>query len=110
MILPWWNLASAFLSRIWNTIWIYFSKTEKQSLKAQYESLQRECSLTSDHQNHLVSRNHDIEKENLTLKNRMEEVSHKSKLEVTNIKMEMLRERGELERERDRLRNQIEGE
>ena len=39
----------------------------------------------------------------------MFQISHKSKVDITNIKMEMLRERGELERERDQLKNQIEG-
>ncbi len=34
---------------------------------------------------------------------------HKSKVDITNVKMEMLKERGEIERERDRTKNQIEG-
>ena len=51
---------------------------------------------------------HDLEKENLALKSRADEVEHKSKVDVSNVKMEMLRERGELEREHDRMRNQIE--
>ena len=39
----------------------------------------------------------------------MLQISHKSKVDITNVKMEMLRERGELERERDQLKNHIEG-
>ena len=36
-------------------------------------------------------------------------VTHKSKVDVTNIKMAMLQERGDLERHRDKLKNHIEG-
>ena len=32
------------------------------------------------------------------------------KVEITNIKMEMLKERGDLERERDQMINHIEGQ
>ena len=39
----------------------------------------------------------------------MFQISHKSKVDITNVKMEMLRERGVLERERDQLKNHIEG-
>ena len=43
------------------------------------------------------------------MRNRAEEVTHKSKVDVTNIKMAMLQERGDLERHRDKLKNHIEG-
>ena len=52
---------------------------------------------------------HELEKENLVLRNRADEVTHKSKVEMTNLKMDMLKERGNLERERDKFRNEIEG-
>lgn len=42
-------------------------------------------------------------------KNRVEELTHKNKVELTNLKMEMLKQRGDLERERDRLANMVEG-
>ena len=38
------------------------------------------------------------------------QVSHKSKVEQTNVRMQMLQERGELERKRDQLHNQVEGQ
>lgn len=56
-----------------------------------------------------MSRMHELEKENIALKNRADEVTHKSKLDMTNIRMETLQERGELDRERDRLTNLVEG-
>lgn len=56
-----------------------------------------------------MSRMHELEKENIALKNRADEVTHKSKLDMTNIRMETLQERGEIDRERDRLTNLVEG-
>ena len=53
---------------------------------------------------------HDLEKENIVLKNRVEESSHKGKVELTNLKMDMLKERGDMERQRDKLINQLEGQ
>lgn len=83
-------------------------ETERESLKLQCRALQSEIAATSDLQTELSSRVHELERENLSLKNRAEEVTHKSKVDLTDLKMEMLRERGDLERERDRLRNEIE--
>ena len=45
----------------------------------------------------------------MVYKNRYDEVSHKSKVEVTNMKMDMLKQRGDLERDRDKLANLVEG-
>ena len=45
----------------------------------------------------------------MTYKNRLDEVSHKSKVELTNMKMDMLKQRGDLERDRDKLANLVEG-
>ncbi|XP_050412779.1 centrosomal protein of 83 kDa [Patella vulgata] len=83
-------------------------EAERESLKRQSESLLREISQSSDEHNKLTSRIHDLEKENMVLSNRADEVSHKSKVDLTNLKMEMLKQRGELERERDRLSNLVE--
>ena len=46
----------------------------------------------------------------MVYKNRAEEVSHKSRVDLTNLKMDMLKQRGELERERDKLSNMVDGE
>ena len=45
----------------------------------------------------------------MVYKNRLDEVSHKSKVELTNMKMDMLKQRGDLERDRDKLANLVEG-
>lgn len=83
-------------------------ETEKQALKLQVENLQKEISSTSDLYTQMTSKIHELEKDNIVLKNTAEEVTHRSKVELTNLKMEMLKERGELERERDRLATQLE--
>lgn len=73
------------------------------------ESLSRDLSSTTDTHNKLTIRIHELEKENMVYKNRAEEVIHKSKVDLTNLKMDMLKQRGDLERERDKLSNLVDG-
>lgn len=82
-------------------------ETERESLRKQVEQLQRDLSGTGDTHNKLISRTHEVERENILLKNKADEVSHKSKVDLTNLKMDMLKQRGDLERDRDRLANLI---
>lgn len=84
-------------------------QTERNTIKFQYESLQKEVLTTADLQNQLTVRIHDLEKENIMLKNKVDETLHRGKVEVTNLRMEMLKERGDLERQRDQLKNTVEG-
>ncbi len=84
-------------------------QTERESLKMQCDNLQRELASTSDLHNQLTSRVHELEKDNIILKNRADEVTHKSKVEITNLKMDVLKERGDLQRSRDTLKNHLEG-
>ncbi|XP_033746476.1 centrosomal protein of 83 kDa-like isoform X1 [Pecten maximus] len=83
------------------------TETERESLRKQVEQLQRDLSSTGDTHNKLISRTHEVERENILLKNKADEVSHKSKVDLTNLKMDMLKQRGDLERDRDRLANLI---
>lgn len=78
-------------------------------MKKQVEQLQRDLALTGDTHNKLTGRIHELEKDNVILKNKVDEAIHKNKVELTNQKMEGLKQRGELERDRDRLANIIEG-
>ena len=57
----------------------------------------------------LTGKIHQLERDNLILKNNAEEVTHKSKVEVTDLKMQMLKERGELDRQKDQYANEVEG-
>ena len=85
------------------------SQTEKQSLKAQYESAQRESSIAAEESSRLAVRAHELEKENAALRGRVEEALHRAKLDASNVRVEMLRERGDVERDRDRLHSQLQG-
>ncbi|XP_071082118.1 centrosomal protein of 83 kDa-like [Haliotis cracherodii] len=91
-----------------NTAVIKSLEAERESLHRQSDSLQRELSGTGETHNRLTGKIHELEKENLVFKNRVEELTHKNKVELTNLKMEMLKQRGDLERERDRLANMVE--
>ena len=84
-------------------------QTEKQSLRAQYESVQREHAVSNEENSRLALRTHELEKENAALRGRAEEAIHRGKLDASNVRVEMLRERGEIERDRDRLHSQLQG-
>jgi len=87
----------------------YCFQAERESLRRQVESISRDFSGTADTHNKLTIRIHELEKENMVYKNRAEEMIHKSKVDLTNLKMEMLKQRGDLERERDKLSNLADG-
>jgi len=84
-------------------------QTEKQSLRAQLESVQREHAFSDEENSRLALRAHELEKENAALRGRAEEAMHRGKLEASNVRVEMLRERGDIERDRDRLHSQLQG-
>ena len=84
-------------------------QTEKQSFRAQYEAVQREHVIANEENSRLALRTHELEKENAGLRGRAEEAVHRGKLDASNVKVEMLRERGDIERERDRLHSQLQG-
>ncbi|XP_033114662.1 centrosomal protein of 83 kDa-like [Anneissia japonica] len=84
-------------------------EAEKDSFKNQADHLQKELQSSLDAQRLLNTKVHDLEKENMSLSGQLEESTHKSKIDITNMKMELLKVKGELERERDTLANEIEG-
>ena len=84
-------------------------QTEKQSLRSQCEALQQEQVISNEENSRLALRTHELEKENAALRGRTEEAVHRGKLDASNVRVEMLRERGDIERERDRLHSQLQG-
>lgn len=52
---------------------------------------------------------HELEKKNTVLRGHAEEVIHRSKVDIYDLKMDMLKQRRELEKERDMLKNVVEG-
>ncbi|XP_078595219.1 uncharacterized protein LOC144872682 isoform X1 [Branchiostoma floridae x Branchiostoma japonicum] len=85
------------------------AESEKQSLKMRCERLQQELDAGLDQQSKLSSQLGDVQREHMAIRHKYDEVSHKHKLEVTNMKMETVKRTGELERERDQLRSEAEG-
>lgn len=54
-----------------------------------------------------VRKLHDAERENTSLKLKFDEVQHNCKRDLANLKLEMVRERGERNREKEALNNNI---
>ena len=73
------------------------------------EQLKKELDTALDTQRSNSSKVHDLEKVNMELKGQLEEVIHQKKIEVTNAKMELVKCKGELERQRDMISNELEG-
>ncbi|XP_074644113.1 centrosomal protein of 83 kDa-like [Tubulanus polymorphus] len=82
-------------------------QTERDSLQSQCDNLQRELAMSLEQTNKLTTKVQDLEKDCMLARNKIEEVNHRGKVELTNMKMENLRSCGELERERDRLQAQL---
>lgn len=79
-------------------------------MKQQAENAQKETfNLNSELSDNLRKLN-ELERENTTLKLKMDEVQHNSKKDVANLKLEMTKERGIHNRELETLKNEIEGE
>uniref|UniRef100_A0A674ASA6 Centrosomal protein 83 n=1 Tax=Salmo trutta TaxID=8032 RepID=A0A674ASA6_SALTR len=84
-------------------------EAERQSLRLQLERLGSELQLSHEQNTQLTGRLHKTEREVNTLTSQMEGARHSHKLEVANVKLECARSRGEVERERDTLQGQMEG-
>ncbi|BFZ10868.1 hypothetical protein BsWGS_13907 [Bradybaena similaris] len=83
-------------------------EAERESLKRQLENLQREMVALTAESTSLKGDIHELEKKNTILKGHAEQVNHRSKVDVYDLKMEMLKQMRELEKERDTLKNVVE--
>ena len=72
--------------------------------------LQKELASSQDEQRTLNNKIHDLERQNSELRGQLEEAIHQKKLEPTNARMEAVKIRGELDREKDGLLSEFEGE
>ena len=70
----------------------------------------RDLASAMDGQRALSTKAHDAEKRRMEMRGQLEEAVHQRKMEVTELRMEMVRSKGELERERDVLANELEGQ
>ena len=78
-------------------------------MKLHLEQMESDLAAAMDGQRALSAKVHDAEKRSMDLSGQLEECEHRRKMEVTEIRMEMVRTRGELERDRDSLANELEG-
>ncbi|XP_076448192.1 uncharacterized protein LOC143284928 isoform X2 [Babylonia areolata] len=80
-------------------------EVERESLKRQSETFQREVSGHGAEQSKLRARIHELERELAVVKGQNEEANHRAQVQLSDLKLEMTKQRGELEKERDKLAN-----
>ncbi|XP_060770254.1 centrosomal protein of 83 kDa isoform X2 [Neoarius graeffei] len=84
-------------------------ESEKQSVCMQLDRVEKELHLSREQNAVLTGKLHKAEREINALKSQVEEIKHAHMLELANGKMEFVKARGEVERERDKLQTQVEG-
>lgn len=78
-------------------------------MRLRLERMESELHLTQEENSQLNGRRHKAEGEVNSLTLQIESLKHSHKMEVAGIKLECVRSKGELERERDTLQGQIDG-
>ncbi|KAA0721073.1 Centrosomal protein of 83 kDa [Triplophysa tibetana] len=84
-------------------------EAEKQSIRMQLDRTESELRLSQEQNTLLTGKLHKVEREINSLKSQVEELKHTHKLELSNVKLDCVRTKGEIERERDILHSQVEG-
>ncbi|KAF5901670.1 centrosomal protein of 83 kDa isoform X1, partial [Clarias magur] len=82
-------------------------ESEKQSVCMQLDRVEKELRLSHEQNAVLTGKLNKAEREINALNSQAEEVKHDHRLELANVKMELLKARGEVERERDKLQSQV---
>lgn len=85
-------------------------QVERESLKRQTEAFQRDASSHGAELSKLRGNVYDLERELTACKGQSEEASHKAQVQLSDLKLDMVRQRGELEKDRDKLANLVDGE
>ncbi|XP_066526075.1 centrosomal protein of 83 kDa isoform X2 [Hoplias malabaricus] len=84
-------------------------ESEKQSVRLQLERVEKELHSTQEQNTLITSKLHKAEREINTLVSQVEGMKHTHKLELANVKLECVKARGEVERERDTFQAHVEG-
>uniref|UniRef100_A0A673MCM0 Centrosomal protein of 83 kDa n=1 Tax=Sinocyclocheilus rhinocerous TaxID=307959 RepID=A0A673MCM0_9TELE len=84
-------------------------EAEKQSIRMQLDRTESELRLSQEQNTLLTGKLHKAEREIHSLNSQIEEMKHTHKLDLSNVKLECVRAKGELERDRDTLQCQVEG-
>ncbi|XP_065827875.1 centrosomal protein of 83 kDa-like [Oscarella lobularis] len=83
-------------------------ETEKASALIQCERLQEQVQTFLEEQDVLAAKCRESDRECMMLKSQMNDMEHKQKIEISNMKLSLIQGRGELEKERDSLQREIE--
>ncbi|XP_051974656.1 centrosomal protein of 83 kDa [Xyrauchen texanus] len=84
-------------------------EAEKQSIRMQLDRTESELRLSQEQNTLLTGKLHKAEREINSLNSQVQEMKHAHKLELANVKLECVRAKGEMERDRDTLQCQVEG-
>lgn len=82
---------------------------ERESLKRQTETFQHDSVSHGTEQAKLRSRIHELERELTLSRGQAEEFAHRAQVQLSDLKLDLVRQRGDLEKDRDRLANLVEG-
>nr|KAG5711378.1 hypothetical protein BaRGS_006075 [Batillaria attramentaria] len=82
-------------------------EVERESLKRQTESFQRDAASHGAELGKLRTRIHELERELTACKGQSEEAAHRAQVQLSDLKLDMVRQRGELEKDRDKLANLV---
>jgi hypothetical protein len=83
-------------------------QSEKESLKQQVDNSYKETVNLNETLANNIRKLHDLERENTSIKLSFDEVQHNCKKDVSNLKLEMVKEKGDHNRAKEALNNQIE--
>ncbi len=83
-------------------------ESEKESLKQQTENYHKETANLNETLASHVRKMHDLERENTKMKLNLEDVQHNCKKDLANMRLELVKEKGEENRIKETLGNQIE--
>lgn len=85
-------------------------KSEKEALKNKAENALKETFILNEQLAENQRKLHDLERENNSIKLRFDEVQHNCKKDMANLKLDMAKEKGEFNKIKEELRNEIQGE
>lgn len=80
-------------------------EVERESLKRQTESFQRDAANHGAELGKLRGRIHELERELVAVRGQADEAAHRAQVQLSDVKLDMVRQRGELEKHRDKLAN-----
>ncbi|XP_014873602.1 centrosomal protein of 83 kDa isoform X2 [Poecilia latipinna] len=84
-------------------------EAERQSLRQQLDRMESELQQSHEQNAQLTGRLHRTEREASALTAQIDSLKHSHKLELASVRLECVRSKGDMERERDTLQGQMDG-